>query len=83
LGYWFAKESLKGDIQIDNRTAKDLIIKDGKPTNYTFVSQYTSINEIERMFHDNGMLDSILITKDGNPNGRLLGIIRPRDIFKL
>jgi hypothetical protein len=24
-----------------------------------------------------------LITKDGNPNGRLLGIIRPRDIFKL
>jgi hypothetical protein len=35
------------------------------------------------MFHDNGMLDSILITKDGNPNGRLLGIIRPRDIFKL
>jgi predicted transcriptional regulator len=83
LGYWFAKESLKGEINLENRQAKELIIHDGKKTNYAFVSRYTPIIEIESLFHDQGTLDAILITKEGNPNGNLLGIIRPRDIFKL
>lgn len=83
LGYWFAKESLKEEIKLGDRTAKELIIRDGKQTSYAFVSRYTAVTEIERMFHDNGVLDAILITTDGNPNGNLLGIIRPRDIFIL
>lgn len=83
LGYWFAKESVKGEIKLANRTAKELIIHDGKQTNFDFVSGYVSVNEIVQMFHNNTMLEAILITKDGNPNGKLLGIIRPRDIFNL
>ena len=30
LGYWFAQESLKGEIRLEGRKAEDLLIKDGK-----------------------------------------------------
>jgi hypothetical protein len=33
------------------------------------------------MFHTEGLLEAILITKNGNSDGNLLGIIRPRDIY--
>jgi len=81
LGYWFAKERVKGNIDLKNRTAKDLIITDGKQTNFAFVAKDTTINEVEQKFRNNGLLDAVFITKDGNPNGNLLGIVRPRDIF--
>lgn len=34
------------------------------------------------MFREQGTLEAVLITKDGNPDGNLLGIVRPRDIYK-
>ncbi|KAF1302486.1 MULTISPECIES: CBS domain-containing protein [Enterococcus] len=80
LGYWFARESLKGEIKLNGRTARDLIISDGKKTNYRFVSAETTVAEIETLFHGDGLIEAILITKDGDPNGNLLGIIRPRDL---
>ena len=40
------------------------------------------IYEVEAMFREQGTLEAVLITKDGNPDGNLLGIIRPRDIYK-
>lgn len=81
LGYWFAKERVNGKIDLKNRTAKDLIITDGKQTNFAFVAKNTTINEVEQKFRNNRLLDAVFITKDGNPNGNLLGIVRPRDIF--
>ncbi|HLQ39934.1 MAG TPA: CBS domain-containing protein [Tetragenococcus sp.] len=81
IGYWLAKESLTGQIDLTHKTAKELILKDGKKTNYAFVSGQTTINEVEEMFRKDALLDAILITKKGNENGNLLGIIRPRDIF--
>ena len=83
LGYWFAKESLKGEIVLGNRLADELLIEDGKVTNYQFVDSKTTVAEAENMFHQNGLLEAILITRDGNPNGNLLGIIRPRDLFNV
>ena len=50
-----------------------MIFKDGKYTNYRFVSASTYIFEVEEMFREQGTLEAILITKDGNPNGNLLG----------
>lgn len=81
LGYWFAKESLKGEIVLENRLAEELLIEDGKVTNYQFVTGKTTVAEVENMFHQNTLLEAILITRDGDPNGNLLGIIRPRDLF--
>jgi hypothetical protein len=53
----------------------------GKRSNFKFVSGDTKVSEVEKMFHTEGLLEAILITKNGNSDGNLLGIIRPRDIY--
>ncbi|OJG40004.1 hypothetical protein RV01_GL000078 [Enterococcus dispar] len=83
LGYWFAKESVKGEIILGNRLADELIIADGKVTNYQFVDSTTTVAQAKNMFHQNALLEAILITRDGDPDGNLLGIIRPRDLFNV
>ena len=70
------------NIDLTNKRALDLIIQNGKYTNYHFVPAKTHIYEVEAMFREQGTLEAVLITKDGNPDGNLLGIIRPRDIYK-
>lgn len=82
IGFWLAKESQNGVIDLKNKQAKDFLISDGKSVNFHFVSQDTEVYTIEKMFKEEGLLEAILITKDGNPNGNLLGIIRPRDIYQ-
>lgn len=81
LGFWFAQESLKGAIHLEGRTAADLILTDGKSTNYRFVHGDTLIIEVKQFFENDPLLEAVLITKNGDPNGNLLGIIRPRDLF--
>ena len=83
LGYWFAKESQNGEIRLQARTAKELILQEEKQENYAFVAATTRVSKIETMFHGNPRLDAVFITKDGDPNGNLLGIIRPQDVFNL
>ena len=81
LGFWFAKRSQQGALQLENLKAKDLLVSGGKETNYQFISSDTHVFEVEALFRDKATLEAVLITKDGNPNGNLLGIIRPRDIY--
>ncbi len=81
LGYWFAKESQTGTLDLAGRTAAELLHADGKRANYCFVSPDTPISEVEELFQKNTFLEAVLITKNQDPNGNLLGIIRPRDIF--
>ena len=82
IGFWLAKESQKGPVDLTNKRALDLIIQNGKYTNYHFVPAKIHIYEVEAMFREQGTLEAVLITKDGNPDGNLLGIVRPRDIYK-
>ncbi|MGX7412042.1 CBS domain-containing protein [Enterococcus caccae] len=81
LGIWLAVESSKGDIQLEGRKAVELLERNYKGSNYQFVSSDTTIFQVEEMFVTQVRLEAILITKDGNPNGSLLGIIRPRDLY--
>ena len=83
IGYWLAKESLKGSVELEGKMAKDLILSDGKASNYEFVAQDCPLIVAQSMFKENGLLEAILITKDGRPNGQLVGIIRPRDILNI
>lgn len=83
IGYWTAIESQSGQIILEGRQANELILKDGKTTNYEFVAADCSISQVEQMFKENATLESILITKTGHPNGHLLGIIRPKDMINL
>ncbi|GGI64835.1 MULTISPECIES: hypothetical protein [Enterococcus] len=83
IGYWTAKESQKGQVILKDKQASDLILKDGKTTNYEFVAADCPISKVEQMFKENATLESILITKTGHPNGSLLGIIRPKDMINI
>ncbi|WP_165006611.1 MULTISPECIES: CBS domain-containing protein [unclassified Enterococcus] len=81
IGFWLAKESQNGVIDLKNKKAADLIVENGKYTNYRFVPASMHVYEVEAMFREQGTLEAVLITRDGDPNGNLLGIIRPRDIY--
>lgn len=83
IGFWTAKESRNGQLDLEGKQAKDLILKDGKTTNYQFIAGNCPISKAELMFKENATLESILITKKGTPNGKLLGIIRPKDMINL
>ena len=81
IGFYFAQESLTGSVSLKGRVAEDLLMANGKRVNFKFVSGDTKVSEVEKMFQTEGVLEAILITKDGNSDGNLLGIIRPRDIY--
>ncbi|MBM7688740.1 hypothetical protein BCR24_08600 [Enterococcus ureilyticus] len=81
LGIWLAVESSKGAIQLDGRKASELLVSNYKESNYRFVDKETTVFQVEELFAHHIRLEAILITKDGNPNGSLLGIIRPRDLY--
>ncbi|MTD38991.1 CBS domain-containing protein [Erwinia sp. CPCC 100877] len=83
LAVWLAVESLKGDIHLQGRKAAELVERNYKESNYHFVSRETTIYQVEEMFRSQIRLEAVLITKDGNPNGNLLGIIRPRDLYNI
>ena len=81
IGFYFAQASLNGSVSLKGRVAEDLLLANGKRSNFKFVSADTKVSEVEKMFHTEGLLEAILITKDGDSAGNLLGIIRPRDIY--
>ncbi|MHC5373715.1 CBS domain-containing protein [Enterococcus sp. LJL120] len=82
IGYWLATEADEETINLKNRRAQDFLMSDGKSANYRFVSQTAEVYAVEKMFQELNSLEAVLITKDGNPDGNLLGIIRPRDIYQ-
>ncbi|MDT2673615.1 CBS domain-containing protein [Enterococcus dongliensis] len=81
IGFYFAQVSLTGTINLKGLVAEDLLLTNSKRVNFKFVSANTKVSEAKKMFQTEGTLEAILITKDGNSNGNLLGIIRPRDIY--
>ncbi|MFR2760951.1 MAG: CBS domain-containing protein [Enterococcus avium] len=81
IGFYFAQASLSGSVSLKERIAEDLLLGNGKRTNFKFVSADTKVSEVEKMFQTEAILEAILITKDGHSDGNLLGIIRPRDIY--
>lgn len=84
LGIWMAVESMNngGNIHLEGKTAGDLLSENYKQGNYQFVDKDTNVYQVEEMFETRGRLEAVLITKDGDPNGNLLGIIRPRDLYE-
>lgn len=81
IGLFFAQASLAGPVNLEGKKAEDLLQTNGKSTNFHFVSADTKVAEVEEMFRSQTTLEAVLITKDGDPNGNLVGIVRPRDIY--
>lgn len=82
LGYWYATHFYLSPSELANLTAKDLLTANGKRTNYQFVASNTSIAEVQNLFIQSTTLEAILITEDGQEDGQLVGIIRPRDVVE-
>ncbi|MDH6364063.1 putative transcriptional regulator [Enterococcus sp. PF1-24] len=81
IGFWLATEATeKGYVDLHHHKACDLIFSNGKTANYQFVSADTFVFQVEKMFKEISTLEAVLITDDGNPDGNLLGIIRPKDV---
>lgn len=83
IGLWFAIESEKGVICLENRTASELLAVNSKKINYHFVNGETTIFEAQELFSKEPWLEAILITSNGHQNSSLLGIIRPKDLYKI
>ncbi|MBP2100036.1 CBS domain-containing protein [Enterococcus rivorum] len=83
IGFWFAMESEKGEIYIEGRKASELLEINRNKINYHFVNGETTIFEAQELFSNQPWLEAILITRNADPNGNLLGIIRPKDLYKI
>lgn len=81
IGLFFAEASLHKTLNLEGQTVQDLLVVTPKRTNFEFVAADTTVAEVEQMFRTENLLEAILITKEGNSDGNLLGIIRPRDIY--
>ena len=46
------------------------------------ISQDTFVFQTLDIILEDATIEALLITKDGNPNGNLLGIIRPKEILQ-
>lgn len=82
LGIWLAKHSHNNHLDIEGTTAREVLQADRKSQNYHFIHEDTLVNQALEIFIEQPSLEALLITKDGNPNGNLIGIIRPRDVYK-
>lgn len=82
LGIWLAKHAQNNVIKLDEVTASEVLNTDRKSQNYRFISTETTINETLNIFLNESIVEALLITKDRNPNGKLLGIVRPKDAFQ-
>lgn len=80
IGLWVAIESQNGPLNFGNKTAEDLLALPYKQPNYRFCARNTTTREVENWFQEDPQLEAVLITKNGQENGDLLGIIRPRDL---
>lgn len=83
IGLWFAIESEKGIIDLEGRKATEFLEINHQKINYQFVDGETTILEAQELFINQPGLEAILITKNADPNGSLLGIIRPKDLYKI
>lgn len=81
IGTWLAKHVENDMISIKNQTARAIIASDKRRDNVWFVSAKTYDYQIGELFASDPSLEAILITKTGQKNEPLLGLIRPKDVF--
>lgn len=83
LGLWMASQCQANQLVIDlaNKTAEDVLKTDRRRHNYQFVSSDTYIYQVAHIFMEKPTVETVFITKDGHPDGNLIGIIRPKDIM--
>lgn len=67
IGFWLAKESQKGPVDLTNKRALDLIIQNGKYTNYHLFQLKHIFTRLKRCFVSKGLWKPYLSLKMGIP----------------
>lgn len=81
IGSWLASQVSEETISIKDHTAGSIIATDKRRHNVTFVAQTAYDFQMGELFANDPTLEAILITKNGQKNQPLLGLIRPKDVF--
>ncbi|SJZ38439.1 hypothetical protein SAMN02745116_00137 [Pilibacter termitis] len=82
IGFWVAERISAGESDFSHYQVADLLARPEKRAKFSFVpSNFPTDFCIER-FQNEPNLEAILITKHGERNEEILGIIRPNDLFK-
>lgn len=83
VGFWFAEQSLaEENVAFSGWLAGDIFKRVKPHKNYAFLAHDAFLFEARELFQNNLRIEAIFLTKDGDPNGNLTGMIRPRDIVE-
>lgn len=74
-------------VSLRKTTLKDILVHENHRDNHRFISAATSAYVAEEMFKSElthgHRLEALLVTEDGTPGTKLLGIVTPVDILKI
>lgn len=86
IANWLAHNIQEDIISICEATVADVLLCEENRKNYKFISRNTNIYEAEEIFKDGiskgKRLEALLITENGNPSEKLLGIVTTWDMVK-
>ncbi|WP_102346506.1 CBS domain-containing protein [Bacillus sp. Marseille-P3661] len=89
IAKWFANHINDDQVSLKfDTTLNEVLSFEKNRRNYVFMSQDQTIYDVREKFHQHYdqfaiRLDAVLITENGYPNERLLGIVTPFDIAQL
>jgi CBS domain-containing protein len=83
LGLLLAEESQKGVLDFSRMTVKSLLERHLKIGKFQIVDKKTPVFQVIELFQFQPTLEVVVITKNGQADSEILGLIRPRDLFKI
>lgn len=81
IGMWFAKNANNSMMELDYYTAIDVLDLDNKRDAVFFLSSSDTEYKARELFKNNPRLEAVLITENGRSNGKLIGLVSPKDLF--
>jgi len=62
-------------VELNNEPIREVLAREEKRRNYEFAGSHSKVEELAHRFHENAYLEAVLITRNGNAEEKLLGII--------
>ena len=86
ITYWLAKSMVNKELPKYMPTLSNVLNFEKNQVNYKFIARSTSVYEAVEIFKEGvefgKRYEALLITENGKPHQKLLGIITPHDVMK-
>ena len=82
LALILAEECIEASMNIEKQTVQNLLERPEKRVSFAFIAGITSVHEVMERFQEDPTLEVLLITKNGLADEKILGLIRPKDLFQ-